>query len=146
MAAAGDGERCIFCGAGLLLESVSEWRAVYHPHSYADAMLATAALRANGVTTRLQQCNATRVLFGQGGGIVQVAADEHAVAREVLRQVRGVRTDTEYLEWQALKHRPQRIGLVLVAVAAGAALAAGMLLHILRDGATAPAAPKQTAR
>jgi hypothetical protein len=146
IAAAGDGTRCIFCGVTLRLETVNEWRAVYHPHSYADAMLATAALRANGVTTRLEQCNLERVLLGRAGGVVHVAADEHAVAREVLRLVRGVRTDPEFLEWQALKRRPPRLGLALMVLVAGTALAAGVLLHLLRDVGAATTAPRQSTR
>ncbi len=129
--AAGNGDRCIFCGAGLLLETVNDWRIVYHPYSYADAMLATAALRANGVTTRFQHCNAERVLLGRAGGVVQVAADEQLAAREVLRLVRGVRTDPEYLEWQAVKRRRPRMLLLVVALAAGATITCGLLLHLL---------------
>ena len=146
MAAAGDGPACIFCGAGLITQCVREWRAVYHPHSYADAMLATAALQANGVTTRLQQCNLSRVLFGQAGGVVQVAADEHPLAREVLRQVRGVRTDTEYLEWQAIKRRAGRNAPIVAALAAGAVLAAGILFHFVREGVAEPAPSRQAGR
>lgn len=145
--AAGTWGRCIFCGHSLLLETVSEWRAVYHPYSYADAMLATGALRANGVTARLQQCNLERVLLGRQGGVVQVAADEHVVAREVLRRLRGVRTDTEYLEWQALKgRRTLRARLLIGALAAGTALAAGAMLALFSGGIEAEAASTQSAR
>jgi hypothetical protein len=61
---------------------------------------------------------------------VQVADGEHLVAQEVLRLVRGVRTDTEYLEWQHLKHRRHmRKGLLIGALAALAtAVAFGLAL------------------
>jgi hypothetical protein len=145
IAAAGDGPRCIFCGAGLMLEPVKQWRALYHPYSYADALLATAALKANGVTARLQQWDAERMLLGRGG-VVQVAADEHMVAREVLRKLRGVRTDTEYLEWQALRAKPMRLGLLIGALAAGAVIAAGIIFHLLSEAAPAQPVQRQSAR
>lgn len=134
--AAGDGERCIFCGAGLMRVAVSSWRGVYHPYSYADALLASATLQAHGLTARLRHGSIERVLLGNVGGVVEVAEGEHLMAQEVLRQLRGVRTDTEYLEWQALKQRPrrrQRLLLGALAAAAATAVAAGLFWGLSDD-------------
>ena len=135
MSAAGDGDRCIFCGNSLLIETVSNWRKVYQPYSYADAMLANATLQAHGLTTRHQQSNMERILHCNAGGIIEVAEDEHLYAQEVLRQLRGVRTDTEYLEWQEMKDRKaRRKRALLVAVAtATAALAAAATLGLIMN-------------
>jgi hypothetical protein len=128
--AAGDGDQCIFCGASLLSRQVG-WRAVYHAYSYADAWLATSVLQSHGFTTRMSCNMAERALTGSSPGVVQVADGDHLVAQEVLRLVRGVRTDTEYLEWQHLKHRRHmRKGLLIGALAAIAA-AAGVGLALL---------------
>ena len=137
MQAAGDGDNCIFCGASLLLRPVSSWRSVYHPYSYADALLASATLQAHGLTARLKHSNLERVLLGHVGSVVEVAEGEHLFAQEVLRQVRGVRTDTEYLEWQQLKHAARRrrralIGAVAAATAS-AAIAAGVVWNWVTD-------------
>lgn len=121
--AAGEGERCIFCGTSLLTRHVG-WRAVYHAYSYADAWLATSVLQSHGLAARMTSSGAARALTGAGQSIVQVADGDHWAAQEVLRQVRGVRTDTEYLEWQQLKHsRQMRKGLLIGALAAFAAAA-----------------------
>lgn len=62
--------------------------------------------------------------MGSTHGVVQVAQGDHLRAQEVLRQIRGVRTDTEYLEWQAIKHsRRVKRGLLIGAIAALAAAA-----------------------
>ena len=56
---------------------------------------------------------------------------------EVLRQLRGVRTDTEYLEWQELKRRKGRNRRLLVsavaAATAAAAIAGAMLWGLYTD-------------
>lgn len=140
---AGEWERCIFCGHSLLSGGIEQWRTVYHPYSYADAMLASAALRANGVTVRVETGN----LLMRHGGVVQVAADEHPIAREVLRRVRGVRTDTEYLEWQQLKRRRgARSRLLIGAIAAGTAIAAGVALYLFHAADADRPAITRTAR
>jgi len=128
--AAGDGDRCIFCGAGLLSTVVPLWRSVYHPYSYADGLLANAALLAHGVTTRLKHGSLDRVLSSNLTTVVEVAEGEHLFAQEVLRQLRGVRTDTEYREWQQIKQRARHRRLIagaFAAATAGAALA-GLVL------------------
>lgn len=140
--AAGEGPHCIFCGHSLMIGSISQWRTVYHPYSYADAMLASAALQANGLAVRMEHGN----LITRHGGVVQVAADEHPIAREVLRRVRGVRTDTEYLEWQQLKRRRASFRLLIGAVAAGTALAAGLVLYIVNAGQAEKPPITRTAR
>jgi hypothetical protein len=116
--AAGDGDRCIFCGRGLLSLRVAGWRSVYHPYSYSDALLANATLQAHGVNARVQH---ERLLTRQ---VVEVAEGEHLFAQEVLRQLRGVRTDTEYREWTELKQRGARRRLLACAMAAAAATVA----------------------
>ena len=135
--AAGEGERCIFCGAALMLETVAHWRSVYHPYSYADALLANATLQAHGLTARLRHSNVERVLMGHVGSVVEVAEGDHLFAQEVLRQLRGVRTDTEYLEWQELKRRKGRNRRLLVsavaAATAAAAIAGAMLWGLYTD-------------
>lgn len=129
--AAGDGDQCIFCGASLRLLPVSAWRSVYHPYSYADALLASATLQAHGLTARLKHSNVERVLMGHVGSVIEVAEGQHLQAQEVLRQVRGVRTDTEYLEWQQLKQAARRRRRMLIgavaAATASAAIAAGIV-------------------
>jgi hypothetical protein len=109
---------------------VAAWRPVYHAYSYADALLATATLRSHGLEAHVLGHGAERAL-GWAHGIVQVAAGQHLHAQEVLRQVRGVRTDTEYLEWHALKQRRTlRRGIVVAAlVALAAAFSVVALLH-----------------
>ncbi len=82
---------------------------------------------------------AERVLMGSAHGVVQVAQGDHLRAQEVLRQIRGVRTDTEYLEWQAIKHgRKVKRGLLIGAIAALAA-ASSMAVALL---STAPERPE----
>lgn len=131
--AAGEGDHCIFCGTGLLSVRVG-WRAVYHAYSYVDACLATSVLQSHGLTARMTCNGAERALTGGGHGIVQVADGDHWAAQEVLRQVRGVRTDTEYLEWQQIKHRRHvRQGLLIGALAA-LATAASFGLALLAAG------------
>ncbi|MBE7492086.1 MAG: hypothetical protein HS108_10075 [Planctomycetes bacterium] len=138
--AAGEGDQCIFCGAGLLTKAVG-WRAVYHAYSYADAMLATSALQSHGLSARMT-CNlGERALTGASHGVVQVADGDHIAAREVLRQLRGVRTDTEYLEWQELKHRRHvKRGLLLGTLAALAAAAGFGAVLLAATAETEPAA------
>lgn len=116
--AAGDGDNCIFCGRGLLSSRVAGWRSVYHPYSYCDALLANATLQAHGVNVRVQH---ERLLTRH---VVEVAEGEHLFAQEVLRQLRGVRTDTEYREWHELKQRGTRRILLLCAVVAATATVA----------------------
>ena len=57
--------------------------------------------------------------------------NEHLAAQEVLRKLRGVRTDTEYLEWQELKRRRgstrRMIFAAMAAVTASVAIAAGLI-------------------
>ncbi|MEZ5993972.1 MAG: hypothetical protein R3E76_16685 [Planctomycetota bacterium] len=129
--AAGECDRCIFCGSSLLLETVSNWRSVYHPYSYADALLANSTLLAHGLTARLRHSNVERVLMGHVGSVIEVAEGEHLAAQEVLRKLRGVRTDTEYLEWQELKRRRgstrRMIFAAMAAVTASVAIAAGLI-------------------
>lgn len=124
--AAGDGSRCIFCGGSLMAETISHWRSVYHSYSYADGHLAVTALRAHGINARVQQGSLERVIMGNTGTVVQVAEGEHFQACALLRNLRGVRTDTEHQEWLALKARRQTRRAVLVgAVAAALAAALG---------------------
>ena len=137
MDATGDSDRCIYCGNSLLLETVSTWRKVYHPYSYADAMLAHATLQAHGLTARHLHSNMERILYSNAGGVIEVAEGEHLFAQEVLRQLRGVRTDTEFLEWQEHKDRKARrrrarLGVVATATAT-AALAAAAVLGLLLE-------------
>ena len=146
--AAGDGEHCIFCGASLMLQQVHCWRSVYHPYSYADALLCNATLQAHGVTVRLKHSNVERVFLGHVGSVVEVAEGEHLYAQEVLRQLRGVRTDTEYLEWQELKYRARRRRVLAGTVAAAtatAALAASLLLGLLTDSSVRAEAAEEHA-
>lgn len=135
--AAGEGPRCIFCGASLLVETVSHWRSVYHPRSQGDALLADATLKAHGLVARLRQSNIERVLLGHVGCVIEVAEGDHLIAQEVLRQLRGIRTDTEFLEWQHLKSQKGRgrrilIGLLAVATAT-AAMAVGILWKLSEE-------------
>jgi hypothetical protein len=146
--AAGEGENCIFCGATLMLRPVHCWRSVYHPYSYADGLLCNATLQAHGVTVRLKHSNIERVFMGHIGSVVEVAEGQHLYAQEVLRQLRGVRTDTEYLEWQELKHRTCRRRALFGTVAAAtatAALAASLLLGLLGDDRLAAQTSKEHA-
>jgi hypothetical protein len=126
-AAAGDGDRCIFCGGSLVRQFVSSWRSVYHPYSYADALLANATLQAHGLNARLKH---ERPLMGHVGSVVEVAEGEHLFAQEVLRQLRGVRTDTEYREWHELKQQRMKRKLMLCAMAAATATAAVIALGL----------------
>jgi hypothetical protein len=135
--AAGDGGRCIFCGSSLLLERIYTWRSVYHPYSYADGLLANATLQAHGVNTRLRH---ERMLIGQAAGVVEVAEGEHLFAQEVLRQLRGVRTDTEYREWQEFKQRRAKHRLMWCIVATATAAAAITALWLHARGTVEPAA------
>ncbi len=107
------------------------WRNVYHAYNNIDALLAKSALESHGVTVRIRDENASRMmLHGHAAAVVQAAEGQHLRAQEVLRQIRGVRTDTEFLEWQSVKHRhslARKIALgtaaalaALVACAAGA--------------------------
>jgi hypothetical protein len=127
--AAGDGDNCIFCGRGLVSTRVAGWRSVYHPYSYSDALLANATLQAHGVNARVQH---ERLLTRQ---VVEVAEGEHLFAQEVLRQLRGVRTDTEYREWHELKQRGARRKLLLYAMAAATATVAiaGLFAWVTQD-------------
>ena len=136
--AAGEGDHCIFCGTSLLRETVRDWRSVYHPYSYPDALLAHSALLAHGVTTRLKHSNMERVLLGHIGAVIQVAEGDHLYAQEVVRKLRGVRTDTEYLEWQELKRRKALHRKLLIGAVAAAAAA---LAATLTWGLTAEARP-----
>lgn len=128
-----DGERCIFCWAALDAKPV-RWRNVYHAVNSVDAWLAKSALESHGVCVRIKDEHAARMmLHGHSNVVVEAAEGDHWLAQEVLRQVRGVRTDTEYLEWQELKRRrsPARklfIGAVAVVVAAAAAVITGTVL------------------
>lgn len=151
MPATGDGDRCIFCGNSLLLETVSTWRKVYHPYSYADAMLAHATLQAHGLTARHQHSNMERVLNSNAGGVIEVAEGDHLYAQEVLRQLRGVRTDTEYLEWQEWRDRKIRrrralIGAFATATATAALAAAAVWGLILEQRAPVEAESEQAPR
>lgn len=126
-------DHCIFCWREFRPPSLVRWRNVYHAYSPVDALLAKSALESHGVTARIRDENASRMmLHGHGLAVVQAAEGEHLRAQEVLRQIRGVRTDTEFLEWQAIKHG---VGLgrkivlgTLAALAALAACAAGAWL------------------
>ena len=71
--------------------------------------------------------------MGHVGSVIEVAEGQHLFAQEVLRQLRGVRTDTEYLEWHELKHRKRRRTLItaVAAVTATAALAGSLILGLL---------------
>lgn len=134
--AAGDGDCCIFCGAGLLLLPVNGWRSVYHPYSYADALLASATLQAHGLTARLKHSNVERALLGHVGSVVEVAEGDHLFAQELLRQLRGVRTDTEYLEWQQLKHAARRRRRVLIGAVAAATASAAIAVGVVWNWVT----------
>lgn len=129
----GEGDRCIFCWASLASNPV-RWRNVYHAVNSIDAWLAKSALESHGVCVRIKDEHAARMmLHGHANVVVEAAEGDHWLAQEVLRQVRGVRTDTEYLEWQELKRRrsPARkllIGAIAVAVAAAAAVVTGTVL------------------
>lgn len=112
------------------------WRNVYHAYNSVDALLAKSVLESHGVTVRIRDENASRMmLHGHGAAVVEAAEGEHLHAQEVLRQVRGVRTDTEFLEWQSLKHRVglgRKLALgAVTALAALAACAAGAWLASL---------------
>lgn len=151
MAAAGEGDRCIFCGNSLLLETVSTWRKVYHPYSYADAMLAHAALQAHGLIARHEHSNMERVLNSNAGGVIEVAEGDHLYAQEVLRQLRGVRMDTEYREWQEFRDRKARrkralIGVVATATATAAIAAAAVWGLILEQRQTVKSDSEQAPR
>jgi len=127
--AAVEGQSCIFCGTTLVVRAVAAWRPVYHAYSYTDGWLATTALISHGLTARMSGQSADRALTGAQHGVVQVADGQHLEAQEVLRLIRGVRTDTEYVEWQALKHRRRvRRGLIVGVLAALAAAVAFMAL------------------
>lgn len=121
--AAGDGDNCIFCGNSLQCQPILAWRSVYHAYSYADAILATSALQSHGLAARLSVQGAERALMGASHGIVMVADGQHLRAQELLRQLRGVRTDTEYLEWQAIKGRQRLRKRVLASALAALAVA-----------------------
>lgn len=126
--------------------SLVGWRAVYHPYSYADAMLATSALQSHGFNARMSLQSAERTLTGVARGVVQVADGEHLRAQEVLRQLRGVRTDTEFVEWQELKHRRRlRRGLLIGALAA-LATAAGIGAALIVEAEVAPTPPAEERR
>lgn len=148
--AAGDGDCCIFCGASLRLLPVSAWRSVYHPYSYADALLASATLQAHGLTARLKHSNVERVLMGHVGSVIEVAEGQHLQAQEVLRQVRGVRTDTEYLEWQQLKQAARRRRRLLIgavaAATASAAIAAGVVWNWVTEASSRLETTQERAR
>ncbi|KAA0210982.1 hypothetical protein EDM80_12820 [bacterium] len=126
------GEFCIHCWAALSTAPV-RWRHVYHAVNHVDAWLAKNTLELHGVAARIRDEHATRMmLHGHGNAVVEAAESDHLLAREVLRQVRGVRTDTEFLEWQELKHRrPARkilLGALALLAAAAAAVGGSMLV------------------
>lgn len=129
----GESERCIFCWAPLASKPM-RWRNVYHAVNSVDAWLAKSALESHGVCVRIKDEHAARMmLHGHANVVVEAAEGDHWLAQEVLRQVRGVRTDTEYLEWQELKRRrsPARkllIGALAMLAAAAAATITGTLL------------------
>ncbi|MBX3474622.1 MAG: hypothetical protein KF754_09590 [Planctomycetes bacterium] len=137
--AAGDGDHCIFCGANLLAGVVG-WRSVYHPYSYADAMLATSALQSHGFNARVSVGLSERWLTGNARGVVQVADGEHLHAQEVLRQLRGVRTDTEFREWHEIKHRRTLRRGLMIGTLAALATAAGVAAMLMQAPATEEAA------
>jgi hypothetical protein len=142
----GDGERCIFCWASLTSKPM-RWRNVYHAVNSIDAWLAKSALESHGVCVRIKDEHASRMmLHGHTNMVVEAAEGDHWLAQEVLRQVRGVRTDTEYLEWQELKRRrsPLRklvIGALAVVAAAAAATLTGTLLTHTTPGSKSGSAP-----
>ncbi|MCC6572407.1 MAG: hypothetical protein IT462_01335 [Planctomycetes bacterium] len=124
---------CIFCWQEFRAPELVRWRNVYHAYNNVDALLAKSALESHGVTVRIRDENASRMmLHGHGMAVVQAVEGEHLQAQEVLRQIRGVRTDTEFVEWQSVKHRlglGRMIALgTLTALAALAACAAGAWL------------------
>lgn len=128
-------ERCIHCWAALSNRPV-RWRHVYHAVNHVDAWLAKNTLELHGVAARIRDEHATRMmLHGHGNAVVEAAESDHWLAREVLRQVRGVRTDTEFLEWQELKQRkPARrilLGALALLAAAAAAVGGSMLASAL---------------
>ena len=135
----GGSERCIFCWAPLTSRPV-RWRNVYHAVNSIDAWLAKSALESHGVCVRIKDEHASRMmLHGHTNMVVEAAEGDHWLAQEVLRQVRGVRTDTEYLEWQELKRRrsPQRrllMGAMAVLAAAAAAVVTGSIVTHLVHG------------
>lgn len=125
-------EHCIRCWTSLSKAPV-RWRNVYHAVNHIDAWLAKNTLEMHGVAARIRDEHATRMmLHGHGNAVVEAAESDHLLAREVLRQVRGVRTDTEFLEWQELKHRrPTRkilLGALALLAAAAAAVGGSMLV------------------
>ena len=144
----GESERCIFCWASLSPRPV-RWRNVYHAVNSIDAWLAKSALESHGVCVRIKDEHASRMmLHGHANMVVEAAEGDHWLAQEVLRQVRGVRTDTEYLEWQELKRRrsPLRklfIGALAVVAAAAAATVTGTLLTHTSPGSR-PAKQSET--
>lgn len=111
------------------------WRNVYHATNSVDAWLAKSALESHGVCARIRDEHAARLmLHGHSNTVVEAAEGDHLLAQEVLRQVRGVRTDTEFLEWQELTRRrsPQRkilLGAMSLLAAAAAALVTGSMLN-----------------
>ncbi len=130
--AAGESQRCIFCGHSLMLETIRSWRTVYTPSSYADAMLASTALESHGLVCHVQQCSIQR-LFAKAPTSVMVAKADYMQAQEVVRQVRGVRTDTEYLEWQEIKRRREGKKRLWVALIAAAAVSTGLIVAMIKS-------------
>ena len=113
------------------------WRNVYHAANSVDAWLAKSALESHGVCVRIRDEHTTRMmLHGHANTVVEAAEGDHWLAQEVLRQVRGVRTDTEFLEWQELKrrHSPQRKFLIgamtVLAAAAAAVVTSSIITHL----------------
>jgi len=109
------------------------WRNVYHASNSVDAWLAKSALELHGVCVRIRDEHASRMmLHGHSRVVVEAAEGDHLLAQEVLRQVRGVRTDTEFLEWQEIKRRRSPVRRMvmgaLTAIAAATAIAAGTLV------------------
>jgi len=142
----GASDRCIFCWAQLNPVPL-RWRNVYHAVNSVDAWLAKSALESHGVCVRIKDEHAARMmLHGHANVVVEAAEGDHWLAQEVLRQVRGVRTDTEYLEWQELKRRrsPQRkllMGALAMLAATAAAVVTGSIVTHLVHGRPAQQTP-----
>lgn len=132
-------ERCIFCGSSLRFSlAPARWKTVYHAYNSTDAQLARATLASHGLTVRIRDENGSvGMVLGHGATVIEALEDETHRARQVLREVRGIRTDTEYLEWQALKNEGRsRFWLRLVAaglVASVTALLAHSLVNMVLD-------------
>lgn len=99
-------ERCIFCWAPLESRLV-RWRNVYHASNSVDAWLAKSALELHGVCVRIRDEHASRMmLHGHSRVVVEAAEGDRLLRKRFCEGGRGVRTDTEFLEWQEIKRRP----------------------------------------